>query len=437
MWICAIDFKKAFDTVEHESIWAALEHQKVHSKYISILKELYTGQTGQVIADKVSRNFDINRGTKQGDPISPCLFSAVLEFAMGDIQVLWKSRRCGIELKEGERLTNLRFADDILLFATSREMLSEVLRGLKSAAGRVGLELHMGKTKILTNEFARPSFEQDWAIVDEEMVEILHAKSCTMYLGRCLNLHNAQENEIEYRIGAAWGKFISRKSELCSKNYSLRARLKLFEATVTKTALYGSETWAMTAATRRRLSTTQRKMLRWMVGSGRKTGHVEDNEEVESSRKSSANTSSSEHSEPSADSGEEDGDGTEKLENWVDWIKRTTGLALGELQKMKVEEWVSQQRRLHGRWAGHVLRMVDNRWTVRAMLWEPTTGSRRAGRPSKRWIDDIWAFCTELEDSRRMTHMLRNAGKVTSQYRLKWQRLWKRHEDGFARAISG
>ena len=48
-------------------------------------------------------------------------------------------------------LTNLRFADDVILVATSRSDVSKMIADLSSEAGKYGLSLHMGKTKILTN----------------------------------------------------------------------------------------------------------------------------------------------------------------------------------------------------------------------------------------------------------------------------------------------
>ena len=79
IWIAAIDYTKAFDSVEHEGLWAALHEQKIPGGYIELLRRLYKGQTGQVITDKLSKIFDITRGVKQGDPLSTLLFNALLE----------------------------------------------------------------------------------------------------------------------------------------------------------------------------------------------------------------------------------------------------------------------------------------------------------------------------------------------------------------------
>ena len=103
-------------------------------------------------------------------------------------------------------------------------------------------------------------------------IDILSQDDSTMYLGRKLNLANCQATEMDSRIGLAWKAFMARKGELCNKRYPLRDRLRLFEATVSKCALYGIECWTLTEEDRRTLRTTQRKMLRWIVGIRRKMG---------------------------------------------------------------------------------------------------------------------------------------------------------------------
>ena len=77
LWVATLDFKKAFDTVSHHALWESLQDQGIHPAYINILTRLYTGQTGSVTTDVPSREFNIQRGTKQGDPLSSLLFSCV------------------------------------------------------------------------------------------------------------------------------------------------------------------------------------------------------------------------------------------------------------------------------------------------------------------------------------------------------------------------
>ena len=65
LWIGAVDFEKAFDSIEHWAIWSSLKAQGVQKQYIDVLRALYNGQEGRMIADQISKAFGIGRGTKQ------------------------------------------------------------------------------------------------------------------------------------------------------------------------------------------------------------------------------------------------------------------------------------------------------------------------------------------------------------------------------------
>ena len=93
-----------------------------------------------------------------------------------------------LEDTTGATLTNLRFADDIVLVASSLQTLRRMMEDLSAEAKKVGLEIHMGKTKILTNKQGRRKNKASYADVGSAKVEILSAGESTKYLGRDLNL---------------------------------------------------------------------------------------------------------------------------------------------------------------------------------------------------------------------------------------------------------
>ena len=134
-----VDFEKAFDTVEHDALFEVLRRQGLPCHYICILQRLYNGQKASVQAGVRSRSFAIERGVKQGDPISALLFIAVMQSCFEEMQKKWRSldarrTRCkyGIELSSDleDRLTNLRFADDVILAAQNQNDIKKI-RGWK------------------------------------------------------------------------------------------------------------------------------------------------------------------------------------------------------------------------------------------------------------------------------------------------------------------
>ncbi len=46
-------------------------------------------------------------------------------------------------------------ADDIIIVAKSKEELEEMMKDIEMAPKEVGLEMHTGKTKVITNGIAR------------------------------------------------------------------------------------------------------------------------------------------------------------------------------------------------------------------------------------------------------------------------------------------
>ena len=139
--ISTIDFKKAFDRIKHSALWSSLQFNGIKPAYVRLLQRLYSQQEGTVLTDKESDTFPIKRGTKQGDPLSSLLFNTVLQYSLESDLRQWQESRKGIRLsdKTEDCLTNLRFADDVLLFSTSLERLRDMLCEFKTSTEAVGL----------------------------------------------------------------------------------------------------------------------------------------------------------------------------------------------------------------------------------------------------------------------------------------------------------
>ena len=87
--------------------------------------------------------------------LSSVLFNTVLQKALEDDTQRWQKKKgMGIYLSDHDNdcLTNLRFADDVLLFATSKEQLQKMLYEFKESTGKVCLKIDPAKTKVLSNQ---------------------------------------------------------------------------------------------------------------------------------------------------------------------------------------------------------------------------------------------------------------------------------------------
>ncbi|CAH2092819.1 unnamed protein product [Euphydryas editha] len=137
LYVAFIDYSKAFDSISHCSIWNALQQSNIIRKYINILKYIYTKSTSRVKLESRGDEINIERGVRQGDPLSPKLFIAVLENIFQKLD--WKNR--GVYIN-GHYLNHLRFADDIVIIAETAKDLEEMMSSLDCESSKIGLEMN-------------------------------------------------------------------------------------------------------------------------------------------------------------------------------------------------------------------------------------------------------------------------------------------------------
>ena len=178
----------------------------------------------------------------------------------------------GIYLSDHDHdcLTNLRFADDVLLFATSKDQLQKVLYEFKESTEKVGLRIHPGKTKVLSNQSSLCSETKKEMQIDDILIEILTRGESVRYLGQLIAFQQQETTEIKNRIRAAWATFHKYRQELTSKNYLLKHHLRLFDAAITPTICHASGPWAPTKEHERMIQSAQRKMLRLIIQTKRR-----------------------------------------------------------------------------------------------------------------------------------------------------------------------
>ena len=115
IFLAFFDNRKAFDTIEQSYIFKSMLSQGINPNYISLIQEIYTNSEAKIILEENGLYFPINRGVKQGDPWSPALINCALEDIFKKLN--WTNKDIKIN---GAYLNNLRFADDLVLIATSK-----------------------------------------------------------------------------------------------------------------------------------------------------------------------------------------------------------------------------------------------------------------------------------------------------------------------------
>ena len=151
----SLDAEKAFDRVNWEFLYQSLDKFGFHQVFINTIKALYNKPKARIkINGATSNSFGLERGTRQGCPLSPLLFALFIEpLSQGITQ---NNKITGIQMLNREYKISL-YADDVLITLLNPEStILELLSFLDAFGSSSGYKLNIQKTQILSFNF-RPS----------------------------------------------------------------------------------------------------------------------------------------------------------------------------------------------------------------------------------------------------------------------------------------
>ena len=83
IYVCFIDYVKAFDCVDHNKLWKIMKEMGTPDNLTCLLRNLYAGQEATVrTGHGITDCFQIGKGEPQGCILSPCLFNFYAEYIM-------------------------------------------------------------------------------------------------------------------------------------------------------------------------------------------------------------------------------------------------------------------------------------------------------------------------------------------------------------------
>lgn len=144
---CAfVDFKKAFDWVPRDLLLYKLSSSfHVHGRLFNTLSTIYESSTAQIrVNGALSDPFNVSSGVKQGDIISPILFSMYLN----DLATGIKELNCGVELN-AINLAILLYADDIVLISPNEKCLQKMIDFVSEWCKKWRMAINIDKTQIV------------------------------------------------------------------------------------------------------------------------------------------------------------------------------------------------------------------------------------------------------------------------------------------------
>ena len=136
----------------------------------------------------------------------------------------------------GRNINNLRYADDTTLMAESEEELKSLLVKVKVESEKVGLNLNIQKTKIMTSGPIT-----SWEI-DGETVETVTE---FIFMGSKITADGDCPHEIKRRLLLERKVKTNLDSILKSRDITLPTKVRLVEAMVFPVVMYGCESWTV------------------------------------------------------------------------------------------------------------------------------------------------------------------------------------------------
>ena len=146
--ILLIDFQKAFDSLSWKFIKDSLKSSNFGPNFIKWIEMFQKGAKSKIILNgHLSDSFPLERGCRQGDPISPYLFMLCSEFLT--LSIKNDANIEGININNKEHKCS-QYADDTSVFLkASEENLRRCLEKLHIFYQMSGLEININKTKVI------------------------------------------------------------------------------------------------------------------------------------------------------------------------------------------------------------------------------------------------------------------------------------------------
>ena len=352
LYIIFVDLTKAFDTVSRTGLWSILEKLGCPPKLVSIIRAFHDGMQGRVVASEgVSQPFSVTNGVKQGCVMAPTLFSilfaAMLQSALNDCSAgisiryrfdgqFYDLRRLRARTKISAALIrDLLYADDCALVALSEGDLQELAERLSTACEKFGLTISLTKTVVMLQPAPLQSPPSPAVAINGTQLKVV--KEFT-YLGSCLSEMANLDPEINSRLAkasASFGRLWSRVWR--ERGLSVQTKIQVYNAVVISALLFGCETWTMYRKHLKQLEQFHIRCLRKIMGI-----------------------------------------------SWEDHIPNTDILRRSGLYSIEAKIMLSQLR-----WAGHVVRMSDERLPKQIFFSELEQGVRTSGRPLLRYKDTL------------------------------------------------
>lgn len=141
----SFDIAKAYDSVSHDAVVCIARKHGAPEEFATYLARGYSNLKTVLQYEGQEREVSVNRGVRQGDPLSPPLFNLVIEMALNKLD-----RDIGYRIDEESVINGICYADDTILISSTVQGLQRNLDAFATELAGFGLKMNPSKCAVLS-----------------------------------------------------------------------------------------------------------------------------------------------------------------------------------------------------------------------------------------------------------------------------------------------
>ena len=259
LYLCFVDVKSAYDTVNRGILWQILVRLGLGHSFVTLLNSLYNNNTRTITWKGHKTTFPVQTGLRQGCPLSPVLFALLT----AHIPEALDRQQKGIYIG-GNHISNLFFADDILLCSSSPQDLQALINTLTKELHGLSLQINTAKTKIMRlGHGSTQAFKWHTNTVPNTPIEeVDHYKYLGVYFSSGRSNRQAKHTEQV----ALFKSHLVKSSAIQSMDRTEIANI-LWTHQARPAILYGTDVTILPATTITKLEAIQSNLTKWILTS--------------------------------------------------------------------------------------------------------------------------------------------------------------------------
>ena len=250
-------------------------------KFITIVQQLHDGMLARIQdCGEISQPYPVSNGVKQGCVLAPTLFSIMFSAMLMDTFIdtdvgiginyhidssVFNLRRLQAKIKvTSDTVNDLLFADDCTLNTTSEADMQHSIDKFAKACNNFGLTISTKKTEVICQPAPGKTYAEPNIIINGQW---LNAVDKFTYLGSTLLRNIVIDDEVNARLAktsAAFSKL--HKNVWNRRGITLETKIKVYQAIVLTTLLYGCELGMVYQCHVRKLNHFHSTCLRKLLG---------------------------------------------------------------------------------------------------------------------------------------------------------------------------